>query len=145
MYSIEVDYSQSLETMIRKSNPHTVNRAINSQCFKTFKDPVFKPNAKVASNAVLLTFDQDIPHYKAVVEEIEAANLRPGTLAEMLSLTAKYSSDLDFSKPLVALGTTLIMVSAGLIVPAAKYRELMLMGNQFPWKRNKFTFLAIEK
>lgn len=144
-FIIKVDYTYSLEEIIYSAGIK-VNIGINSTNFSLADGLGFARGGQVELPVSMVSFEIDLDHYKAVAEAINAMGFRPASLAEMICFVHQHHTQANSPVPIVSLGSTMVMVSAGLIIPFFSYpNTLGLMGNQFPWRKGKFRFLVTEQ
>src|SRR5258706_2548056 len=97
-YSVDVDYSASLEQLVKAGKYDWFNDDITGRNYPSSE----KGTAQVL--VYLVSFNRDI-NSEDVVKELDRQGLRPATLKELLALGASYP-DLQRKDLIVALGST---------------------------------------
>lgn len=97
-YSITVDYSQTVEQLVRIGRYDWADDGINSPNFPS------REKGQAQIDISLLNFDHSISS-EDVIKAMGAQGLRPATLKELLALGTAFP-DLQRQNPIVALGST---------------------------------------
>lgn len=140
VYSIMVDYSQSLAKMVKAGNYDWVNSDINSKHFP------LKGKGKHKLEAVLFHFNRSIESDEAIAE-MNKQDYHPATIEELLALGKKYP-DLQKEFPIIALGSVWRGPGGGRSVPCldrgGSERFLSLGWFGYGWDAHD-RFLAVRK
>ena len=139
-YTVTVDYSASVEQMIKAGKFDWFNDDVTSRHFPSNEKGV----AEVL--VYLVNFNRDISSEDAV-KELDRQGLRPATLRELLALGVA-QPDLQRNNPIVALGSTWRGSDGLVLVPylygSESYRSLGLRWWYGVW-RSRWPFAAVRK
>lgn len=98
IFEVTVDYTKSIEEMIRLGRFFSVDSRI--------KNLFVKGTAKVKRNLILLNLDdENLVRTDEVIVEMEKRGLRPVLLEDLLAFYLQFP---DYDKPIVAFGTFFI-------------------------------------
>lgn len=97
-YTVTVDYSQTVEQLVRAGRYDWANNSITSRNFPS------RERDQARLDIFLVSFDRNISSEDAI-KAMEEQGLRPATLKELLALGAAHPN-LQRENPIVALGLT---------------------------------------